>query len=355
MKVLVLTRYDRLGASSRLRFLQYLPWLQRYNIDFEVQPFISDDMLLRKYKEGRYAFRHLLRSYTQRILHLFHRSHYDLVWIEKECLPWFPAKIERLLLDKVPYVLDFDDAWFHNYDLHRFGVIRRALGRRLDNLMAGARLVVGGNQYLLNRAQHAGAQWVERVPTVIDLDRYPIKRQSPSNDLVPKIVWIGSPSTVHYLSSLSDSLRTLSSRCHFKLRVIGAVTSIKGVDFECVPWTEASEVGSISECDIGIMPLYDSPWERGKCGYKLIQYMACGLPVVASPVGINSEIVEQGLNGFLANADAEWVAALEQLLVQPQLRSRMGGAGRGRVENEYCLQVTGPKIAKLLIQAAKGV
>jgi glycosyltransferase involved in cell wall biosynthesis len=123
---------------------------------------------------------------------------------------------------------------------------------------------------------------------------------------------------------------------------------------EVVKWTEATEVTSIATADVGIMPLLDSQWERGKCGYKLIQYMACGLPVVASAVGVNGEIVEQGLNGFLPTTPAQWVDALDELLTHRHVRERMGRAGRRRVEAIYCIQKTGPLVIDLLKKATKG-
>lgn len=354
MKVLVLTRYDRLGASSRLRFLQYLPILSKIGINFDVQPFFSDEMLQEKYKKGNYSLMGLVHAYAHRIRVLRRKKNFDLVWIEKEALPWLPSLIEKALLKGVPYVQDFDDAWFHNYDLHRSNWVRRGLGRRLDELMAGSRLVIGGNNYLVNRAIAAGAAWTEKVPTVIDLERYPAVAKNNVVGACPVIVWIGSPSTLRYLKGLAEPLAALAKRVPFKLRVIGANLALDGVDVECLPWTEESEVAAIAESDIGVMPLMDSPWERGKCGYKLIQYMACHLPVVASPVGVNKDIVEEGRNGFLAEGDQDWIDALSQLLTQPDLRLCMGKEGRHRVEKNYCLQVTAPVLANFLIKAAKG-
>jgi glycosyltransferase involved in cell wall biosynthesis len=120
-----------------------------------------------------------------------------------------------------------------------------------------------------------------------------------------------------------------------------------------IPWTEQTEVASIASFDIGIMPLLDAPFERGKCGYKLIQYMACGLPVVASPVGVNCQIVEHGVNGFLADTPEQWEQVLMTLLADAGLRQRMGAAGRRKVEQHYSIQVTGPKLAAMLKLAAK--
>jgi glycosyltransferase involved in cell wall biosynthesis len=332
--------------------LQYLPSLGQVEVKCDVRPFFDDEMLRAKYQLGGYGFSSLVRAYGSRVIQLLRRKRFDLIWIEKEALPWLPVQVERALLQGVPYVLDFDDAWFHNYDLHRSAWVRRILGHRLDRLMAGARLVIGGNDYLLQRARDAGARWVERVPTVIDLDRYPLGPAKLLGASAPKIVWIGSPSTVRYLSGLAEPLRALAQRVPFKLRVIGAPLEMAGVEVECVPWTEASEVAAIAECDIGVMPLFDSPWERGKCGYKLIQYMACGLPVVASSVGVNGQIVQEGISGFLADTAQAWVTVLAKLLADAALRQRMGHAGRLRVEQEYCLQVTGPRLVGLLRSAA---
>ena len=353
MKVLVLTRYARLGASSRLRFLQYLPSFDLSVFDLSVHSFIDDELLQGKYQSGRYALGALAHAYWQRIIQLLNKNKYDLIWIEKEALPCGAVSLEKILLSGMPYVLDFDDAWFHGYDMHRLKIIRMALGRRLDKLMAGARLVIGGNDYLLDRAKAAGATWVEKVPTVIDINRYPLVTENRSENYIPRVVWIGSPSTVRYLKEIAEPLAELAKNISFKLRIIGADLELDGVPIESVKWTEDSEVAAISECDVGVMPLIDSPWERGKCGYKLIQYMACSLPVVASPVGVNTEIVQEGHNGFLATTTSEWMHALGQLLTDQDLRSRMGEDGRARVEATYCLQVAGPRLADLLTKAAK--
>lgn len=353
-KALLLTRYGRMGASSRLRFMQFMPWLENAGVSCDTQPFFSDAMLASRYQAGQYTRSTLLGSYRERVGQMKRRRNFDLVWIEKEALPWLPAMLERALLRNVPYALDFDDALFHNYDLHSSVLVRRVFGHRIDRLMAGARLVTAGNEYLAQRAREAGAKWVEIIPTVIDLERY-VPRQarlsaSPS-DAPLRIVWIGSPSTAAYLALLAEPLRALAGRFSFELRVIGAQYTLEGVNVKCVPWHESTEVDSIAECDIGIMPLKDSPWERGKCGYKLIQYMACGLPVVASPVGANLQIVQNGRNGLLAETAQEWEASLGQLLADAALRDEMGRAGRERVESEYCVQQVAPRLARLLHNA----
>ena len=352
-KVLVLSKYGNLGASSRMRFLQYLPWLQHAGIDVTVQPLLSDELLAVRYQRGGYGKWLLFRAYADRFLALCKCCHFDVVWIEKEALPWFPAWLERWLLRRAHYVLDFDDAIFHNYDLHRSTWVRRVYGRRIDRLMGGARLVIAGNRYLADRATAAGARWVEVVPTVVDLTRYSAK-QTYSFATRPCIVWIGSPSTVQYLLELTEPLGALAKRQPFKLRVIGGgAITFPGVDVEVVTWSENSEATAIAECDVGIMPLRDTPWEQGKCAYKLIQYMACGLPTVASPIGANRDVVFDGETGFFADTAYAWAEKMELLLCDAALRQRLGQAGRARVEANYCLQQTAPRLGRLL--AAAGV
>lgn len=349
-RILALTRYGHLGSSSRLRMLQYLPDLKCAGFDVEVQPLFDDEKLESRYRHGRYGLSTIIGCYVHRLSALLNYRKFDLIWIEKESLPWWPLWFERLLLSGTPYVLDFDDAVFHHYDQHRLAIVRQLFGKRIDKLMAQASLVICGNDYLAQRAREAGAVWVEILPTVIDLERYTL-RDSPrarEQAAAPRIVWIGSPSTVKYLNRLREPLQALAKKMPFQLRVIGGDFQLEGVQTECLPWTEDTEVRDIMECDVGIMPLENTQWELGKCGYKLIQYMACALPVVASPVGVNTTIVEQGANGFLATTQSEWLHRLEQLLSDMNMRQRMGDAGRRRVEEHYCLQVAAPKLVQCL-------
>jgi glycosyltransferase involved in cell wall biosynthesis len=246
-------------------------------------------------------------------------------------------------------VLDYDDAIFHGYDLNKSKLIRRILGDKIDRLMQNSTLVIAGNAYLAKRAKESLAYRVQILPTVIDLNKYSSKDYQADNDSIPSLVWIGSPSTIHYLGTLENSLRELSLNFKFKLVVIGSSISLPGVMVEVVAWSEESENSNIMKCDIGIMPLIDSPWERGKCGYKIIQYMASGLPVVASNIGANSTIIENGRSGFLVDTTEEWVSVLSRLLVAPRLREQMGGAGRKIVEERFCVQRTGPKLVEHLI------
>ena len=277
------------------------------------------------------------------------RGAHDLAWIEKEALPWLPASLERLLLRRMPCVLDYDDAVFHGYDRHRSGAVRMLLGQRIDRLMRAARVVVAGNEYLAARARSAGAQSVAVVPTVVDLAHYPEGEHRQAGGQVPRVAWIGSPSTSAYLSLVSAPLAEVAREFPFILRVIGGGNvSLPGVEVESIAWRESDESRLLRECSIGIMPLPDEPWERGKCGYKLVQYMACGLPVMASPVGANVALVDGQGVGFLAGDAGEWASGLRTLLGNAPLRRRMGARGREHVERKYSAQVQVDRIADLL-------
>lgn len=355
MNILLLSRYTRLGASSRLRTMQYLPALAREGLHVQVTHFF-DDAYLHALYSGQSAKGSKIRYVSQRIMQMRRLPKPDLIWLEYEALPWVPWMIERSFLPRgVPIVSDYDDAVFHRYDLHRVALVRWLLGRKIDRIMQRSALVFAGNEYLAHRARRAGALHVEIVPTVVDMSQYTVRSEPTTNTSV-QVGWIGTPNTweafgEQLYSQLNDTLATHGAR----FKAVGAKLEPESVgELDVVSWSEDTEVREIQSMDIGVMPLTDTPWARGKCGYKLIQYMACGLPVVASPVGVNREIVEHGVNGFLAETNEEWQSAIETLLADEELRHRMGAAGRKRVEEHYSLQVWGPRVAQMLRSVADG-
>lgn len=353
LKILALTRYTSSGASSRLRFYQFFDYLEARGLHVDVVPLFDDNYLTALYAGSGTDWLEVAKAYWKRIATLRDSRKYDLVWLEYEALPWLPGWLEMALgLGKVPFVVGYDDAIFHRYDLHRAPLVRSILGRKIDRIMAGSQLVIAGNQYLAERALGAGAKRVEILPTVVDAARYQPQYNSQAG--VVTIGWIGSPSTQHYLGIV---LGALSKLCEMgkpiQLVVVGGKLPVQtDLPVENVLWSEAGEVGMIQSFDVGIMPLPDSPWERGKCGYKLIQYMACGKPVVASPVGVNQKIVEHRTNGFLAGNEEEWVGYLLRLIEDPQLRVEMGKNGRAKVEAEFSLALSAPKLLSLMCAAA---
>jgi len=351
MKILVLPRYSRMGASSRLRIMQYIETWPGDETEFQVYPLLDDAYLKTIYAKRKVSPFALMRAYTER-LQVLQRAHgFDVVWVEKELFPNFPSLFEWWLARSgVPYVVDYDDAIFHNYDVSP-NPLKRLLRNKIGSVMRHSSLVVAGNDYLARHATKAGADRVVIFPTVIDLRRYPPPAPPVERPPDARIVigWIGSPSTVKFLLPLLPVMAKLARIFPMELAVIGGTIDAAGHDFvRCIPWHENTEVEEISRFDIGIMPLPDEPWERGKNGGKLIQYMACGKPVIASPVGVNEEIVQRHVNGFLASTEQAWYDALRRLISDPELRLSMGRQGRRMVEEKYCLQVTAPKLWQLL-------
>ncbi len=348
MKILLLSRYTRLGASSRLRSYQYLPYLRNLGIEVDVAPLFGDNYLKQLYQGKTKNRKQVLRAYIQRIRILIQSGQYDLLWIEYELFPWLPSFAEKLLsLWNIPYIVDYDDAVFHRYDIHSMRLIRILLGQKIDRIMRNAALVLAGNSYLLERAKKSGADRVEYLPTVIDLERYSVREKHRSKEF--NIGWIGSPSTSGYLQDLQPVLSELCEDQHTFVTLVGAaMDSIQGQRIRSLKWSEASEVQDIQQFDVGIMPLPDTLWAKGKCGYKLVQYMACGVPVVASSIGANREIVENEKNGLLSTNLQEWRDHLIRLRDDAGLRYQLGGNGRRTVEEKYCLQVNGPRLASLI-------
>jgi glycosyltransferase involved in cell wall biosynthesis len=334
-----------------VRSYQYLPYLRELGIIVESQPLFDDRYIRRLYGGRRRLAAPILAGYAKRLWHLLTASRFDLLWIEYELFPWLPAWFERLLSRVgVPYVVDYDDAIFHRYDSHRNPLVRRLLSRKIDQVMRGARLVIAGNDYIAAHAQRAGARRVERVPTVVDLTRYQVP--APSPDRPYTVGWIGQPLTAPYLQLVREALVETGREDGMRVTLVGSgPVTLDHVAVDIRPWSESSEVAELQQFDVGIMPLPDAAWERGKCGYKLVQYMACGRPVVASPVGASRDIVEHGTNGFLARTVPEWVQSLRALR-DPALRARMGTAGRAKVEQAYCVQVLVPRLASLLRESS---
>lgn len=352
MRLLILPRYDQMGASSRLRMMQFLPALEAAGIDVCVAPLLGDGYVASMYA-GKVSLLGVFRSYVKRLVRLLRSGSFDVLWLEKEVWPWVPLWLEALALPKRPrLIVDFDDAVFHRYDMHRSAAVRSFLGSKIDGVMRRADMVTAGNDYLAGRAQGAGCRRVEWLPTVVDLMRYPFERKV-DQDCRVTVGWIGSPATAGYLQGLLPAVEAVGKRHPVRCVAIGArPDQVQGTPFESWVWSEDQETQLLQNLDIGIMPLPDEPWERGKCGYKLIQYMACGLPVVASPVGVNSDIVSEGLNGLLAESVADWEQALGRLVADRNLRLAMGAAGRQRAEAIYSVQAQAPRLISMLQDVA---
>lgn len=355
MKVLAFLKYGSLAASTRQRLVQYEPSLAGAGIEVEYLPLLDNDHL-RRLAAGRKASPTVTaRRYVHRMYQLLTRRDFDLLWVHCELFPYLPGLFERLAAATgKPIVFDYDDAIFHMYDSSGNPVVRALLGRKLQPLLKRASLCCCGNRYLLDYASRFSPDTM-LLPTVVDTEIYrPAEPRPPSAPVT--IGWIGSPSTWPYVRPLLPLLRELAETGGVRVRVVGAGPGARADAFpglDLVEWCEESEVDEVRAMDIGIMPLPDDIWARGKCGYKLIQYMACALPVVASPVGVNCEIIAPGDNGFLADGEQEWRDALVRLIDDAELRRTYGAAGRRRVEELYSLQVHAPRLVAALRSLAR--
>ena len=319
--------------SARFRVRQYVPALARYGVAVKEfpAPFGS-------YPPSQRWLRPLwgFASLAANIPRAARSWSRDVCLLQREFLSTF-VTLEHLT--KKPRILDVDDAVY----LYRDGHAARALAIMVDRIICG-------NASL--------AQWfrrwnsnVEVIPTPIDTGLYLPTARTGSDSTV--IGWSGTSSNFPHLESIESALlRVLTTIPAARLRIVSdrrpSLRSIPKDRVEFVRWTQENEVSDIQSMDIGIMPLQDSEWARGKCSFKMIQYMACGLPVVVSPVGMNVDVLRLGRCGIAASAQNEWVDSLVSLLESPKLRVSLGMEGRHITEAHFSLEVLAPKLARYL-------
>ncbi|MDO1528147.1 glycosyltransferase family 4 protein [Fulvimonas sp. R45] len=353
LSVTLYSKYDQLGASSRLRMYQFLPLLEELGVSVRKKPLFGNGYLRNIYiNGGRLNKARAFGYYPRRVFDALCGRSSDITWIEGELLPYL---LESLLTRSLrPYVVEYDDALFHRYDRSANRMVREVLGSKIDQIMANAACVIAGNNYLAAHAIRAGAARVEVVPTVVDPSRYIVADDRFGKSLT--IGWIGSPATEKYLNVVAGVLADACKRHSARLLLIGPRQSVRhlfpGVDVEICQWVEEEEASMVAKMDVGIMPLVDTEWERGKCGYKLIQYMASGVPFIASPVGVNDEIAKHG-GGLLADSQEEWREAIDRLLDDAPLRSEMGKDGRKSVTDWYSVDVQAPRLAAIFRDVAR--
>ncbi len=351
--VLFLTQTDARGASVRLRVYQFLMPLARAGIRAEVWPLplgmaTSRSTLLR-------GALHLLHA-ACRIEDVAKVARFDVIVIQRELIPHLFPWIEEAMARVNPrIVLDLDDpvhlepptrppAWPFRPFWDR---------NKLQRLVRVASRVIVANRFLRDEVAARGG-FPTVIPTSVDTERWVPGDADRGRRLV--VGWIGSPWTTPYLEILAPSLRALAHEVPCVLRAVGADPSLgatmerlaPGLPVEVLPWREAEEVAWVQSFDVGVMPLADDPWSRGKSATKLLQYMACGVPAVASPVGANRDVVKHDLNGLLAEDADAWTRALTRLAEDRALAERLGREGRATVVSEYSVLVSAPKMARVI-------
>ncbi len=344
------------SPGQRFRIEEWYPYLRDEGIDIEFVPF-ADEQLSALLKRPGHTFRKAAGVSNALVRRLRHATSVraDLVHIFREDALLGPALPMRILTARgIPFVYDFDDAVWLDYRSPTnplFSHLR--CSRKTAVYCRLARQVLAGNDTLRAYAEAAGGT-VSIVPTTIETRTYVVPTRVSANT-VPVIGWTGSHSTEPYLEQLRPVFEQLGRTHAFRLVVIGGARfQLSGVQVEHRTWCSATEVADLSDIDVGVMPLPDADWERGKCGLKALQYMALAIAPIVSPVGVNSSIVEHGVTGLVARSPEDWRHALERLMTDADLRHRLGRAARQRVEREYSATVHGPRVARLLREAARG-
>jgi hypothetical protein len=355
LRILTLVPYPLgIAPGQRYRTEQWSPYLREHGIELVFSPFADSALQALLYEPGLYLRKAagMAARFARRFVDAWRAADYDAVLVQREACLVGPALIERLARARRPTLIyDFDDAVYlpyvsptnHYLSYLKFPWKTGALCRMSD-------LILAGNDHLAAFARrHApDSSAVEVMPSTISLRTYRAKPAGTQAGL-PVLGWTGSHSSAQYLKLIEGPLRTLAQRTPFRLLLVGpAALSIPGVETETRPWRSESESEDLWPMDVGLMPLPDADWARGKCGMKALQYMAVGIPAAVSPVGVNKDIVTHGVNGLHARTDEEWVEGLYRLLSDAELRKRQGAAARRTVEEHYSAEAQVPRLVALL-------
>lgn len=360
MRILAIVPY-RLGVSpgQRYRIEQWAPLLARDGIQLDFAPFECANLNRRLYQPGQIGrkARLVIQAMSRRAALLPRLDNYDAVYIYREAALLGPEYFERLISRRVPVVYDFDDAIY----LPAVSEANRSLAflkspAKIARIVKFATHVLAGNKYLASWASEHNSR-VTVLPSTIDLSAYDYDKFGPDSREnkggLPTIGWSGSTTTIAHLETIGGALQKLAAIEPFRFRFIGPCDwSLPGVEVENVRWKAASEAADLSALDVGLMPLPDEPWTRGKCAMKALQYMALGIATVASPVGVNTDILRHAENGMLASTEDEWVQVLAALLGDAKLRRRIGEAGRATVEGEFSASTQAPRLAEVFRSVA---
>jgi glycosyltransferase involved in cell wall biosynthesis len=359
MRVLVIgSAFPDTSPGSRFRIEQWMPVIAREGVTFDYAAFEDQSLHQVLYTRGNHLAKAagMLRGIGRRLRLLRSIDSYDVVFIYEEAARMGPAFIERLIARSgKPIVFDFCDPIYLHIDSPTNGYwsYLKFPSKTGTNCRLAAHVLVGNEELGQYARQHNPRVTV--VPITIDTEEYrPLPALPTPAGRPPTIGWTGSHSTVPHLDGLRAVLERLAKQQRFRLKVIGTRHgwAAPGVTVDAQPWRAESEVPDLQTIDIGIMPLPDDPWVRRRTQLKIRQYMGLGIPCVASPVGVNTELIQDGRNGFLASSEDEWVDRLTRLIQDPALRARLGAAGRKTIEDRYSAQLWAPRVLQILREAA---
>ncbi len=351
MRVLFLVPYPIEGASNRYRVEQYLPYLKREGVKYSLHPFWGSWAYKILYKDGYYLQKvfFFICATISRIFDILGIFRYDIVFIHREAYPIGGAFFETIIsILKKPIIFDFDDAIFLPASSRPNNFIERFKNPgKVASIIKRSKYVISGNSFLADFALRYNRS-VSVIPTPIDTDKYYPDNRKPTDKIV--IGWIGSTTTLDFLNPMRDIFSRLSKQYpNISFKIVGGEFSVNGLsNITSKPWSFDEEIEDLKTFDIGIMPMPDNDWTNGKCGFKAILYMSMGIPCICSAVGVNKEIIIDGVNGFLANSEEEWIEKLSRLIRDVGLRKRLGDAGRIRAEEKYSLKVNAPIFFEIL-------
>lgn len=290
-----------------------------------------------------------LKRYLMRCFTFFELFKHDIIFIEKEFLPYFPAFFERLMkLFNIKFILDYDDAIFHNYDSSPNILIKKILKNKIPVSISKASAVICGSKYLFNFSEKYNNN-VFLIPTTIKLKDYPLNTRNVSGKFV--IGWIGSYTTTKFILPIIDLLISFLEGKNAEIHLFGAnpkIIKTKSKNVKIIEWSKDKEYDSLSSMSVGISPLDNTPFSRGKCAFKSIQYMAVSRPVITNPVGANADVVLDGISGFHVHSEEDWLEALNELYFNRERIVEMGMIGRNEVEKKYSFEVCGQRYLDLL-------
>jgi glycosyltransferase involved in cell wall biosynthesis len=330
--------------SQRFRIEQWVPLLEQDGIQVDFFPFADEELFRQLHSTGSFTSKAIRLSmrFASRIGDIVRSRGYDAVLVHRSLSIAGPALLETIL-ERVgpPVIFDFDDAIFleHTTDANReWGWLK--FPRKTETICRLSDHVVVGNSFLGDYARQFNAK-VTIVPTSVDTSRYRVRSESHSrNGHSPLVVgWTGSSTSQTYLEWFAPVLRELVSRAGIEFRVhSNRKPELSGIPFEWRPWSPESEVEEISQFDVGIMPMPDTDWARGKCAMKALLYMSVGVPAIGSDIGANRDVITNGVNGFLASTKDDWIAQTMMLMSDPSLRDSLAAEGRKTVEKSYSME-----------------
>lgn len=352
-RILILAPYPyQIAPSQRFRFEQYLGKLEEAGYTYDFIPFISLSVWKILHTPGKFiqkAFG-ILSGFHERLLLMFRLGKYDYVFIHREAShigpPIFEWLIAKVFRKKIIY--DFDDAiWLPNYSSHNAAFHRLKYYKKVNRIMKWAYKISAGNRYLGNYAKQFNDHIVI-LPTTLDTVNYHNQVKEHDSSKKPVIGWTGTLTTSKYIGDIVAALKRLEAKHDFEFCMIS--NEIPNYDLKSLvfkAWKKETEIEDLLRFDIGVMPLVDDQWAKGKCGFKALQYMALGIPPVVSPVGVNTDIVQDGINGLICNTEDEWFQALDQLLQQPELRKQLGTHAHQTIVDRYSVLANTEKFVDL--------